>query len=89
MTALGLHALQHRLHRTNTDQLVMTVHDAVDAVVGQVLARRMAADHHGLVQAGLAYFGDEAFLGQRALEVVVRAAGADAAVEPARHVVLG
>src|SRR5690606_30456711 len=85
----AFHALQRRLHRADAEQFGVAVDDAVDALVGQVLARRVAADPPRLVPAGLAHFGEEALPGQRALEVVVRAPGAHAPVEPARGGVLG
>src|SRR5690606_19488399 len=46
-------------------------------------------DHHGFRQTRLADLAEEAFLGQRAFEMVIRTTGADAPVQPARGVVLG
>ncbi|KAF1065329.1 MAG: hypothetical protein GAK45_02188 [Pseudomonas citronellolis] len=81
-------ALQRRVHCADAEQLGMAVDDGMDSGVGQVLRRRVPADHHGFVQAGLANFGEEALGRQRAFEVGVVATGTDAAVEPAGGVVL-
>ncbi|MPN58695.1 hypothetical protein SDC9_206406 [bioreactor metagenome] len=40
----------------------MAVHDLVDGVVGQVLARGVPAHYHGLRQAGIAHFLQKAVL---------------------------
>ena len=50
-------ALELRVDAGDAEQFVVTMGDAVDELVGQVLGRRVTAYHDGLRQPGLTHFG--------------------------------